>query len=115
MTDALAHLEGFFGAGERASGITSLRVDAYAAQRFTERAKPATVNPAAAGTSKDFQFVTPLATIEEFDPLAATIKKSDGVLDVSGNERSITIKWDAAKLDETKVRTILTNSGHPVR
>ena len=80
-----------------------------------EVAKPATANPAAAGTSKDFQFVTPLATIEEFDPLAATIKKSDGVLDVSGNERSITIKWDAAKLDETKVRTILTNSGHPVR
>src|SRR2546429_1576510 len=80
-----------------------------------EVAKPATVNPAAAGTSKDFQFVTPLATIEEFDPLAATIKKSDGVLDVSGNERSITIKWDPAKLDETKVRTILTNSGHPVR
>ena len=80
-----------------------------------EVAKPATVNPAAAGTSKDFQFVTPLATIEEFDPLAAAVKKNDGVTDVSGNERSITVKWDPAKLDEAKVRTILTNSGHPVR
>jgi len=78
-------------------------------------AQPATTAPAATGVSKDFQFATPLATIEEFDPLAATIKKSDGILDVSGNERSITIKWDPAKLDETKVRTILTNSGHPVR
>src|SRR6266550_6337460 len=78
-------------------------------------AKQAAQTPVATGVSKDFQFVTPLATIEEFDPLAAAVKKNDGVTDVSGNERSITVKWDPAKLDEAKVRTILTNSGHPVR
>src|SRR5438876_2132054 len=42
-------------------------------------AKPAGVTtPTATATSKDFQFVTPLATIEEFDPFAAGIKKNDG-------------------------------------
>jgi aerobic-type carbon monoxide dehydrogenase small subunit (CoxS/CutS family) len=79
-------------------------------------AKPAGVTtPAATATSKDFQFVTPLATIEEFDPFAAGIKKNDGIVDVSGNERTVTIKWDPAKLDETKIRGLLTAAGHPVR
>ena len=71
-------------------------------------AKPAGVTtPTATATSKDFQFVTPLATIEEFDPFAAGIKKNDGIVDVSGNERTVTIKWDPAKLDETKIRALV--------
>src|SRR6266566_1083574 len=79
-------------------------------------AKPAGVTtPTATATSKDFQFVTPLATIEEFDPFAAGIKKNDGIVDVSGNERTVTIKWDPAKLDETKIRALLTAAGHAVR
>ena len=79
-------------------------------------AKPAGVTtPTATATSKDFQFVTPLATIEEFDPFAAGIKKNDGIVDVSGNERTVTIKWDPAKLDQTKIRALLTAAGHAVR
>ena len=98
-----------------ASEMRGEKVTYRATPVVVDVAKPAAQTPVAAGVSKDFQFVTPLATIEEFDPLAAAVKKNDGVTDVSGNERSITVKWDPAKLDETKVRTILTNSGHPVR
>ncbi len=71
--------------------------------------------PTAPGTSKEFQFATPFATIEEFDPFASVVKKRDGILDVSGNERSITIKWDPAKLSEQQVRDLLASAGRPVR
>ena len=78
-------------------------------------AKGAEAAPTAAGTSKDFQFVSPLATIEDFDPIAEPLKKRDGILGVSGSERTITVKWDPAKLDETKVRDLLSGLGHAVR
>ena len=71
--------------------------------------------PTASGVSKEFTFTNPLDTIESFDPLAEQLKKKDGILGVSGSERNITIKWDPAKLDETKVRTILSDLGKPVR
>jgi len=71
--------------------------------------------PTASGVSKEFTFTNPLDTIESFDPLAEQLKKKDGILGVSGSERTITIKWDPAKLDETKVRTILSDLGKPVR
>jgi aerobic-type carbon monoxide dehydrogenase small subunit (CoxS/CutS family) len=71
--------------------------------------------PTAAGVSKEFTFTNPLDTIESFDPLAEQLKKRDGILGVSGSERTITVKWDPAKLDETKVRGILSDLGKPVR
>jgi aerobic-type carbon monoxide dehydrogenase small subunit (CoxS/CutS family) len=71
--------------------------------------------PTAAGVSKEFTFVNPLGTIEDFDPFAEQLKKRDGILGVNGSERSVTVKWDPAKLDETKVRGILSDLGKPVR
>jgi aerobic-type carbon monoxide dehydrogenase small subunit (CoxS/CutS family) len=67
------------------------------------------------GVTKQFQFVTPLNTIEEFEPMAAPIKQRDGILEVSGDVLTITVKWDPAKLDEAKVRQILSDAGHPVK
>ncbi len=67
------------------------------------------------GTSKEFTFDPPLGTIEDFDPFAEQLKKKDGILAVSGSERSVTVKWDPAKLDETKVRGILKDLGHGVK
>jgi aerobic-type carbon monoxide dehydrogenase small subunit (CoxS/CutS family) len=71
--------------------------------------------PTAAGVSKEFTFDPPLGTIEDLDPFAETLKKKDGILAVAGSERSITIKWDPAKLDEAKVRHILKDAGHAVK
>ncbi len=71
--------------------------------------------PTATGTSKEFTFDPPLGTIEDFDPFAEQLKKKDGILGVSGSERTITVKWDPAKLDETKVRGILKDLGHAVK
>jgi aerobic-type carbon monoxide dehydrogenase small subunit (CoxS/CutS family) len=72
-------------------------------------------SPTLVGQSKDFQFATPLATIEEFDPLAEQLRRRDGILAVSGNERSITIRWDPAKLNETQVRELLAGLGRALR
>jgi aerobic-type carbon monoxide dehydrogenase small subunit (CoxS/CutS family) len=79
-----------------------------------ESSRPATA-VAANGTSRQFQFATPLGTIEQFDDLAMELKQKRGILDVSGTERTITPVWDPAKLDEAAVRRILAEAGHPVR
>jgi aerobic-type carbon monoxide dehydrogenase small subunit (CoxS/CutS family) len=71
--------------------------------------------PNAVGVSKEFQFEKPMGTIEDFDPFEQALKKRDGILAVSGSERSVTIKWDPSKLDEAKVRAILVDLGHAAR
>ncbi len=110
--------------GEYKKIFTSVKTAAaeLRGEKVTHLAAPVTVlakgteaAPTAAGTSKDFQFVSPLATIEEFDPVAEQLKKRDGILGVSGSERTITVKWDPAKLDEAKVRDLLSGLGHAVR
>jgi aerobic-type carbon monoxide dehydrogenase small subunit (CoxS/CutS family) len=79
------------------------------------------VQPAAApaanvaGTSKDFVFVTPLATIEEFEPFAAPLRQKPGVIDVQGSVQDVTVKWDPSKIDEAGVRKLLSDAGHPVK
>ena len=57
---------------------------------------------------------TPLATIEEFEPMASPLKEKEGILEVTGSERTITIKWDPSKIDEAGVRKLLSDAGHPV-
>jgi aerobic-type carbon monoxide dehydrogenase small subunit (CoxS/CutS family) len=94
-------------------------------EKVTYRATPVVVEvqkaagtggaPTAAAVSKDFEFATPLDTIEQFEPFATAVKKNDGIVDVSGNERSVTVKWDSSKLDETKVRALLAAAGHGVK
>ncbi len=99
-----------------AADMRGEKVTYLSAPMLVEAAKPATAPPpAVTGVSKEFQFASPLATIEEFDPFAEQLRKREGVLDVSGNERSVTVKWDPAKLDETKVRDLLASLGHAVR
>ena len=81
-------------------------------------ANPAQANTAAntaPGTSKDFEYVTPLATIEEFEPVASPIRTKPGVIEVTGSERTITIKWDPTRVDEAGVRKYLSDAGHPVK
>jgi aerobic-type carbon monoxide dehydrogenase small subunit (CoxS/CutS family) len=87
----------------------------YASKPIEILAKGAETAPGAAGTSKEFQLVAPFATIEDFDTFAEVLKKRDGILGVSGNERSLTLKWDPAKLSEQQVRDLLTTLGHAVR
>ena len=70
---------------------------------------------AATAVSKAFEFAAALATIEDFDPIAEKLKGTSGVLDVGGSERTITVKWDPAKFDETKIRALLAGLGHAVK
>ncbi|MBI4537930.1 MAG: (2Fe-2S)-binding protein [Gemmatimonadetes bacterium] len=71
--------------------------------------------PVAESGSRQFVFVTPLGTIEQFDELALELRQRPGILGVSGSERTITLVWDPARLDEAAVRRILADSGHAVR
>jgi aerobic-type carbon monoxide dehydrogenase small subunit (CoxS/CutS family) len=71
--------------------------------------------PAGEKVSKQFEFVTALGTIEVYDEIALELKQAPGVVDVAGSERTITVTWDASRLDETSVRWMLAQAGHPVR
>jgi aerobic-type carbon monoxide dehydrogenase small subunit (CoxS/CutS family) len=77
--------------------------------------QPAPAAAQVAGTSKDFIFVTPLATIEEFEPFASQLRTKPGVLDAQGSVQDVTVKWDPAKTDEAGVRKLLSDAGHPVK
>ncbi len=65
--------------------------------------------------SQRFEFVNPMGTIEQFDDLALELRQVPGIVRVSGTERTITIVWDTARLDEVRVRQALTEAGFPVR
>lgn len=71
--------------------------------------------PAAESASKQFEFATPLGTIEVYDEIALEVGRAPGILGVSGSERTITVTWDTARMDEARVRQILAQAGHPVR
>lgn len=93
----------------RGEPVTHLATAIVVAAHGTEPA------PTAVGISKDFTFVNPMPTIEAFEPFEANLKKREGILAVSGSERSVTVKWDPAKLDEAKVRALLGELGRAVR
>jgi aerobic-type carbon monoxide dehydrogenase small subunit (CoxS/CutS family) len=110
--------------GEYAKIFTSVNVAAaelrgepvrHLASTIVVGARGTEAAPNAAGTSKEFQFANPMGTIEDFEPFEQALKQRDGILAVSGSERSVTVKWDPAKLDEAKVRDILKVLGHAVR
>lgn len=65
--------------------------------------------------SMEFEFVTPLSTIEQFDEISLELKRRPGIIDVSGSERTVTPVWDPTKLGEGAVRQMLADSGHPVK
>jgi aerobic-type carbon monoxide dehydrogenase small subunit (CoxS/CutS family) len=69
----------------------------------------------AAGTAKDFEFVIPLSTIEDFEPMAEPLKTKPGIIEISGSQATVTVKWDPSKTDEAAVRQLLADAGHPVK
>jgi aerobic-type carbon monoxide dehydrogenase small subunit (CoxS/CutS family) len=87
----------------------------YTAPWIGDESNRSTTAVARNSTSRQFQFETPLGTIEQFDDLALELKQKPGILDVSGTERTITPVWDTGRLDEAAVRRILAESGHAVR
>ncbi len=76
---------------------------------------PAATAPTVAGTSKQFEFVAPFSTIEEFDPFAQQLKGQAGIIGVSGSQGTITVTWDPSKLTEAQVRALLAGMGHAVK
>ena len=87
----------------------------YAAPLIVAETADAVAAPVAGAVSKQFEFVTPLGTIEQFDDLALELQNRDGIVGVAGSERTITPTWDPAKLNEARVRQALAESGHPVK
>ena len=87
----------------------------YTAPLLTGEEAGTSGGPAVTGVSRQFQFVTALGTIEQYDDLALDLRRRPGILRVSGSERTITLTWDPARLDEAGVQRILAESGHPVQ
>src|SRR5438034_11767535 len=87
----------------------------YTAPLITDEAPAPITQNTGPSTSRQFEFVTALGTIEQFDDLALELKQKPGIVGVSGTERTVTPIWDPSRLDEIRVRQMLAESGHPVR
>ena len=87
----------------------------YTAPLITPEETEGTSAPVENTASRRFEFVTAMGTIEQFDELALELQQIPGIVRVSGTERTITIEWDTARLDEARVRQALSEAGHPVR
>ena len=87
----------------------------YTAPLITDEVPTQITSAAGGGTSKQFEFVTPLGTIEQFDELSLELRQRPGILGVSGSERTIVPTWDPSRLTEAAVRQILLESGHAVK
>ncbi|MFN8524694.1 MAG: (2Fe-2S)-binding protein [Chloroflexota bacterium] len=70
--------------------------------------------PVPGGQTKQFEFVTPLPTIEFFDTLAEKLKERQGIAEVAGTERTVNVTW-LPPLTEAQVRTFLAEIGNPVK
>lgn len=66
------------------------------------------------GVDVDFNFVTPLSTIEELEPILLTVEEFDGVLTATGTAVSITITYDPSVTDVETLMEKMTQAGHPV-
>jgi hypothetical protein len=86
----------------------------------TATSPPATAPPGAAPSKPSnraevtFRFATRLSTPEEIDEIGNILKERSGILDVIGDERSITIGYDPARLAPDQIRELLGNARHPV-
>jgi aerobic-type carbon monoxide dehydrogenase small subunit (CoxS/CutS family) len=88
---------------------------AYAAPLVVAATLAVAAAPAGAAASRQFEFAVPLNTIELLESYAGELKQRPGILEVSGSERTITVVWDSSRLDETRVRQLLAETGHPVK
>lgn len=89
------------------------KVNWTAPLKTVEAPKPAAAATTTGNQTKQFQFVTPLPTIEFFDPLQEQLKERKGIVEVSGSERTISVTWDTS-LNEAEIRRILSEVGHPL-
>ncbi|HWP85243.1 MAG TPA: (2Fe-2S)-binding protein [Terriglobia bacterium] len=87
----------------------------YTAPLVSREAGAASSAAETTGVSRQFEFVAALGTIEQYDDLELELRRRPGILRVSGTERTITVVWDPARLNEAAVRRILADLGHPVR
>jgi len=110
--------------GEYAKILTAVKTAAaemrgekvsYSAPLIAAEEAAVAAAPVAGAISKQFEFVTPMGTIEQFDDLAQELKQKPGFVNVAGSERTITPTWNPAVLDEAKVRQAIAETGHPVK
>ncbi len=63
----------------------------------------------------DFEFQKTLVDVDDILPIRDNLKQLDGVLDVSGGETRISIRYDRAKITEERLKQRLGELGHAVK
>ncbi len=110
--------------GEYAKILTSVQKAAaemrgervsYTAPLIVGEEPRAAAAPVEGAISRQFEFVQPFGTIEQYDDLEIELRNRSGIVSVSGTERTITLSWDPGQLDEATVRQILAEMGGSVR
>jgi hypothetical protein len=68
----------------------------------------------AARETATFRFVSRLSTPEEIDEIADIVRRQPGILDVTGDEREITLGYDPGRVNPDQIRGYLASAQHPV-
>jgi hypothetical protein len=76
-------------------------------------AAPAAVNPSNRAEAT-FTLLERLSTPEEIEEIGAILRTNTGILDVFGDERSITIGYDPSLMAPDRIRELLSGARHPV-
>jgi hypothetical protein len=103
------------------TAVTASTVVPTATRPAATPTRPATAGPSGAvptGPSNraevTFRFVQRLSTPEEIEEIGTVLKEAPGILDVFGDERSITIGYDPARRTPDQIREQLASAHHPV-
>ncbi|HYY90091.1 MAG TPA: hypothetical protein VFA49_14935 [Chloroflexota bacterium] len=70
--------------------------------------------PAANVGSVDYEFQTNLVDIDDLLAIRNGLKETPGVLDVTGGETKVSIRFDKTRLDDARLKQRLAELGHPV-
>ena len=61
------------------------------------------------------EFVAALSTPEEVDEIEVGLRRTRGIIDVSGNERTLTVGYDAGLILPGQIRALLDGMKHAVK
>jgi len=66
-------------------------------------------------TALTVEFVAALSTPEEVDEIEVGLRRTRGIIDVSGNERTLTVGYDAGLILPGQIRALLDGMKHAVK
>ena len=63
----------------------------------------------------ELELVTPLASSDTINDIAARLRGVPGIFELRGDTRSVTVIYDTSQITPTRIRDVFGQLGYPVR